>query len=221
MTSCIIFVSGTGLSGGLNVIFEHAISARENGVAVSFALRDKIDPRSEVAWHRISRLSDFEWLSYAELGRRQFDIAMATYWPTCFEIWRANAGRWTYFVQSVESRFPDRDDLIDRLGAESTYRMPLGMITEAAYIQQYLSKIHGQEAELALNGISKEVFQPDGERIGKEINGLRVVVEGALEPERKGTIAAIEVSRQAGVAEIWLLTLTAIREYPGVDRVFS
>ena len=221
MTSCVIFVAGTGISGGANVIFEHAIRARDNGIAVSFALRDKIDPSVDFSWHRVARQPGFEWLSYEDLNYRRFDIAMATYWPTCFELWRANVSRFVYFVQSVESRFPPPDDLLGRLGAESTYRLPLGLVTEASYIQHFLSRIHGQKSDLVLNGISKDLFHPSGTRIGPEPRGLRVLVEGSLEPERKGTVAAIELSRLAGVAELWLLTLSSVSEYPGVDRVFA
>jgi len=219
---CLIFMGGPGLSGGSNVIFEHAINARSNGYEVTFVMREKIDPERDIAWHRIGKMKEFDWLSFEEVGRRKYDVAMATYWPTCYELWRANADQFVYFVQSVESRFPSRADLLGRLGAESTYRLPLGFVTEASYIQRYLKRLHGQEAGLAINGIRKEIFRPDGDRHARcEAGRLRVLVEGSLEPERKGTVEAIEVSREAGVDEIWLLTLSPIDSYPGVDRVFS
>ena len=105
---------------------------------------------------------------------------------------------------------------------DAMYDLPWGFITEAKWIERYLQQIHQQVAAVVPNGIDKELFRCDGPALSPRRPGkLRVLVEGAIDVEFKNVPTAIRLARQAEVDEIWLLTPSDARTYPGVDRVLS
>ena len=75
---------------------------------------------------------------------------------------------------------------------------------------------------LVANGIDKRRFTPVGPVFEPRSDGaLRVLVEGPVEVQMKQVPETIEAVRDSKAAELWLLTSSAIDDYPGVDRVFS
>jgi hypothetical protein len=99
----------------------------------------------------------------------------------------------------------------------------LPVVTEVQWIVDDLHQRFGTEAELAHNGIRKDIYFTIGPR--KEPNrsaGVRVLVEGPLRVFFKNVERTIELCRQSKADEIWLMTSTpGLTSYPGVDRVFS
>jgi glycosyltransferase involved in cell wall biosynthesis len=213
------------ISGGVNVIFRHAMELADAGTTVALVSSSAIQ-RQQIEWHPIAEYfkkhSPLLWVDYADVAGEQFDLAIATWWRTFFDLWKVNASRYGYFVQSIESRFYGSEERAVRSWVDSTYEMPISYVTECKWIQNYLRKLHGHEAFLAPNGIDKQAFHPNGESAApRRLSGLRVLVEGAIDHSFKNVPASIRLAREAKAEEVWLLTSSPVREVVGVDRVFS
>ncbi|MEW6249039.1 MAG: glycosyltransferase family 4 protein [Planctomycetota bacterium] len=207
------------ISGGTNVILEHALGLTRHGHRVWIVTAEPIDPR-RLAWK--PGVETLPLLAQAECRGRKFDLAIATWWRSVYDLPSVPARRYAYFCQSIESRFFTERDPDAQALAEYTYRQPLPIVTEAAWIAVHLRELYGREATLVRNGIDKQIFRPDGEAVApRRADGLRVLVEGALRVPFKRVEWTIELCRRAGVAELWLLTPTACTGYPGVQRVLS
>ncbi len=217
-------ISGIDISGGMNVVFQHAIYLASNGVKVSFIANRKLSIES-YNWHKIFscyKELGIDWLEYQSIGDVNFDIAVATYWATYFELWKVNANSYVYFVQSIESRFVSDYELPRKLYIEATYDLPIGIITEAKWIKHYLETMHNLPVYLVPNGIDKDYLKPEGDTISlREPGKLRVLVEGPLEASFKNVPRTIELCRLSEADEIWLLTSSTCNKYDGVTRVFS
>ncbi len=216
----IVFLIGSAdISGGTYVIFEHALRAQRAGCEVvivpMFALEGVAD-----AWH--PALRELEFATFDEVADRDFDIAIATWWPTVYELPRVRFRHAVYFVQSAESRFyavgPDRD----AAGlAELTYTVGLPAITIAVWLQMYLGFQHGMISFLCRNGIDKSRYAVAGPSIEPRLtDGLRVLVEGSTAP-MKGLEHAVQAALDGGAAEVWLLTPSPVDRMDGVTKVIS
>jgi len=225
----IAFLLGSpDISGGTNVIYEHASRLQKMGHEVCLLTETVIEP-DRCAWHPEAALLGWNTLDAA--GDTLFDIVIATWWQSVFHLCRLRSCNYAYFVQSIESRFfPARDEGrcelrdIDIFAdwCENTYRYPLTVITEASWIQNYIAERFNRQAYLAVNGIRKEVFSADGPCCAERVSGrLRVLVEGPLAVFYKNVEKTIDLCSRAGADEIWLLTSSDIAEYPGVTRCFS
>jgi O-antigen biosynthesis protein len=193
-------VSSSDISGGTNVVFRHAMHLAETGVQVAIISKAALT-RKAVSWHPISAAfghPKLQWLDFFDASAMKFDVAIATFWITCFDLWKVNAANYVFFVQSIESRFYPASDRIVRNVIDALYDLPLGFITEAKWIEHYLQQIHEQVAAVVPNGIDKEVFCCDGQALSPRRPGkLRVLVEGATDVEFKNVPAAIRLARQA------------------------
>jgi O-antigen biosynthesis protein len=212
------------ISGGFNVIFRHAMELARGGITVAIVCKTPVTAE-HVGWHSISEMADHPnllWLDYNEALSHRFDLAIATWWRTFFDLWKVPADRYAYFVQSIESRFYPPEERVTRAAVDATYEAPLGIITEAHWIRDYLQRIHGRDAALAPNGIDKAIFTETGAVISPRSPGrLRVLVEGALDAAFKNVPASIRLAREGGAEEVWLLTPSAADALEGIDRVFS
>ncbi|RMF05339.1 MAG: glycosyltransferase, partial [Alphaproteobacteria bacterium] len=219
MKSLCILIGSADISGGSLVIFEHALHLAENGVDVTIV---PYFPLSDIKcdWHR--GLARLRFATFEELAGRRFDIALATWWRTVYELPRIEASHYAYFVQSIESRFYSEDDAALRRLVEGTYGFGLPAITEAKWIRAYLDTHFGTKAALVPNGCAKAIFHPNGPVVAPRERGrLRVLVEGPLGVDFKNVARTLRLLRASAADEIWLLTLTPLRRYPGVARVFS
>ncbi|TMJ05910.1 MAG: glycosyltransferase family 4 protein [Alphaproteobacteria bacterium] len=218
MKICILMGSAD-ISGGSYVIFEHALYLQSAGADVTIVLAE---PMSGVTpgWH--PALNRLTFKTFAEVAGRQFDLAMATWWRTIYELHRLDARQYCYFVQSIESWFyPDQDAAVRNL-ANSTYLLGLPTITEAKWIKAHLKERFDINAHLVKNGCHKSVYRPDGPVEAPRTPGrLRVLVEGPLGVDFKNIARTIALLRKTLADEIWLLTISPISGYPGVERVFS
>jgi hypothetical protein len=218
MKVCIL-IGSTDISGGTYVIFEHALYLQSKGLDVVVIPSESL-PQSTADWH--PALSVLKFRTFEDVADIEFDLAISTWWRTVYELHRVNAARYCHFVQSIESWFyPDCEPGIQNL-ANSTYTLGLPVITEAKWIKEHLKRQFGTEACLVPNGCKKVVYSPDGPVESPRVAGkLRVLVEGPIDVDFKNVKRTIEILRRTEVDEVWLLTLSDLRSYPGVDRVFS
>ena len=213
---CIFTLGSPAIGGGTNVIFEHATRMVKEGEEVYIVTDRKIEPE-EYAWHTSAHL--LKWVTYDEIKNEKFDMAIATWWRTVYDAYQINAKHYVYFVQSIESKFyPDNEQGLKML-AEMTYLLGMKVITEATWIKEYLSR-YGIDAYLVHNGIRKDIFTLKGDTYEK-CNGLRVLVEGPVDVSFKNVPKTIKLVRESKASEVWLLTSSDVKEYPGVDKVFS
>jgi hypothetical protein len=64
-------------------------------------------------------------------------------------------------VQSIESRFYPLQDRVLRAAVDATYEASLGFVTEAKWIRDYLNRMHGHAAELAMVEHHRSVVSDD------------------------------------------------------------
>lgn len=217
---CVVFLIGSAdISGGTYVIFEHAVRLKRAGCEVVVV---PLFDMSTVAsgWH--PALDELEFATMPEIADRDFDVAVATWWPTVYELPRVRFRHAVYFVQSAESRFyasgPDRDSAA---AAELTYTFGLPAITIATWLQMYLGFQHKTVSFLCRNGIDKTRYALTGPTIAPRSAGrLRVLVEGSMAP-MKGVAQAVAAAVDGGADEVWLLTPSDVTAYPGCQRVLS
>ncbi len=216
------------INGGTYVIYEHASRLQDAGHQVAIITQAAVRPE-RYGWHPAA--GRLEWLTLAEAGRQEFDVILATWWQSPFLLQHLSAAHFAYFVQSIESRFfaeedprdHDKRDLsILKKFCERTYSYALPVITEAAWIREYLHDNYNSTPILVRNGIRKDLYLEHGECAAPRVEGrLRVLVEGPVDVSYKNVPRSVELCRRAGVDEVWLLTSSEIRDFPGVDRVFS
>lgn len=217
-----------GISGGSYVIYEHASRLKRSGHQVAIITRQDVRPE-EHAWH--SSAAELNWLTIRQARTECFDIILATWWETAFLLRKLKSSHYAYFVQSIESRFFEPPDpqhyrnmerTLWRGLCEKTYACAIPMITEAAWIQEYLRRNYNNWPQLVRNGIRKDIYTAEGEAVEPRQPGrFRVLVEGPVEVFFKNVPAAVRLAKEAGAEEIWLLTSSNIKQYPDVDRVFS
>lgn len=213
---CIFTLGSPAIGGGTNVIFEHASKMAKEGEDVYIVTDRKIEPE-EYAWHTSAHL--LKWVTYDDIKDEEFDMAVATWWRTVYELYRVKSKRYVYFVQSIESKFYKDNEQGVKMLAEMTYMLDMKVITEATWIKEYLAK-YGVDAYLVHNGIRKDIFALEGDTY-KKGKGLRVLVEGPVDVDFKNVPKTINLVKQSDADEIWLLTSSKIDSYPGVDKVFS
>ncbi len=212
-------IGSLDIGGGTYVILQHALEAHRRGDRV--VLVPLFPATAETTdWH--PALRELTIATFDEVADQSFDLVVATWWRTVYELHRIRANRYVYFVQSIESRFyaPDQPRFANL--AAATYDLPLSIITISPWMQSYLSLRHGRPAFLAPNGIDKRHFTPFGPQFEPRLEGgLRVLVEGPIDVPMKQVPETIEAVRDSKASEIWLLTSSSIDNYPGVDRIFS
>lgn len=207
------------ISGGSNVIFEHALGLQARGHRVAIVTARAFDP-ARLAWHPRARALAF--LDHAACRARQFDVAVATWWRTVFDLPAVPARRRAYFVQSIETRFCAPDDPESRALVDLGYRLPLPIVTEAHWIAAHLRDHYDRDATVVRNGVDKTLFSATGPVLdATRPLGLRALVEGHVPVGFKRVPLAVRLCRQAGLRDVWLLTGSDVDAYPGVTRVLS
>jgi O-antigen biosynthesis protein len=217
--ACFI-LPAAGLSGGIYVVFEHAIRInKRSNFDIYIVMEDKLNP-DDLFW--FPEAKEINWLTFEEAKDIDFDAVISTWWETCYEAYRLKSKAYLYFNQSVESKFYEPNCVNKRKFADSTYYLNLKMMTEASWIKEYLYSNYGISSALVLNGIRKDLFKPDGPVIAPRSPGkIRVLVEGPLNIILKNTEKTIDLCLNSDVDEVWFLTSSHIIEYQGINRVFS
>ncbi|MFT7650436.1 MAG: glycosyltransferase involved in cell wall biosynthesis [Candidatus Poriferisodalaceae bacterium] len=214
-----VLLGSTDISGGTYVVLQHVLRLQEAGHHVTIVPHWPAT-ESTTSWHRA--YADVQLSTFDEVADQQFDVAIATWWRTAYDLPKVSASHYVYFVQSIESRFHAYEfgatpDLID-----ATYDLPMVAITIAPWLQSFLMLEYERPAFLVPNGIDKHSFTPVGPSVTpRPRDSVRVLVEGPVDVEMKNVPLSIELARRAGATEIWLLTSSDVQEVVGVDRVFS
>lgn len=216
--SIAIILYGLAISGGANVIFHHAAYAADQGAEVTFLTRNG-QGAGTASW--CPGTDRFSYKNIEDAEEDEYDIVIATEWRSAYDAYRIKGKKYIYFVQSIESRFFRPEMGLMRAIAEKTYELDYYYITEASWIRDYLAINHQKNAALVRNGIDKAVFCPTGSCVAGRGEHPRFLVEGHVDNWLKNVPKTISLLQQADVGEIWLATPSRIKEYPGVDRVFS
>lgn len=224
----IIFLLGSAqMSGGTYVILQHATYLASLGYDITLALvfmpmqEFKELQASQTCWH--PAIKTLKFIPIDECKEEHYHMAIFTWWATIYSYDKIHADTYTYFVQSIESRFYQDNFTFMKDIVNRTYQLGLPIITEATWIQSYLTHHYKAQVNLVRNGVLKSVYTEEGAVIAKKSpHQLRVLVEGSLTLNFKNVPRTIAVCREANVGEVWLLTSTVIDACPpGVDRVFS
>lgn len=213
-------VGSMAISGGTYVIVQHAAYLHDQGYDVTLAVQEPFTAQT-LAWH--DRAPGLRCVPIDAAKKEQFDLIIATWWKTVFELQHFKAPRHAYFVQSIESRFYPEAEVPLRALVDATYRFPVTYVTEATWIQDYLATGFGHEVTLVRNGIRKDLYKPTGSAVAPRDpkRQPRVLVEGHFGVAFKNTALGVRLAREAGARDIWLLTGSPVRWVPGVSRVFS
>ncbi|MEG1821085.1 MAG: glycosyltransferase [Malacoplasma sp.] len=213
----VIFLIGSpDVGGGTYVIFQHALKCLEMGDDVTI-VTDEVVTDDRLNWHKEAKKLRF--INYNDAKKEEFDIAIATWWRTIYELPNVKAKDYFYFVQSIESKFYDNSEKEIKWLCDATYTINLKIITEATWIKDFLKLNYNIDAFLVHNGIRKDIYKLDGDVYEK--NGFRILIEGPVDVFFKNVPKTIELARKSNAEEIWLLTSSNISEYPGIDKVFS
>lgn len=208
------------ISGGTYVIIQHATYLHDQGYDVTLAVQEPFTAQT-LAWH--DRASRLRCVQIDVAKAEAFDLIIATWWKTAFELQHFNSPRYAYFVQSIESRFYPETEAPLRALVNATYRLPVTYVTEATWIRDYLTTSYGHEVALVRNGIRKDVYCTSGLVMApRDPNRQpRVLVEGHFGVSFKNTALGVRLAREAGAKDIWVLTGSPVKWIPGVSRVFS
>lgn len=208
----VYIIPGTGVSGGIAVICQHANRLINRGHDV-FLLSDSGDRK--IDWFPNLKASVIieNDLPY------DVDILVATGWSTSFNAINFPAKKKFYFVQSNETRFhPQGSDY--QYFAALSYNLYLNYFTEAVWIKKWLSDNFNHEAELIPNGLDSEIFFPDIP-IETKTKKPRILLEGAIDLPYKGMKEAFSVVSEID-AEIWCVSSFGIPDPSWhCDRFFS
>lgn len=213
-------VGSMAISGGTYVIVQHAAYLHDQGYDVTLAVQEPFTAQT-LAWH--DQASRLRCVPIEAAQSETFDLVIATWWKTAFELRHFNAPRYAYFVQSIESRFyPDTEAPLRTL-VDATYQLPCAYVTEATWIRDHLKTNYGHDVALVRNGIRKDVYRTTGPVMApRDPNRQpRVLVEGHFGVSFKNTALAVRLAREAGAKDIWVLTGSPVKWVPGVSRVFS
>lgn len=172
----ILFLVGSlGISGGTNLILNYAKCLADSGAEVY--LSNLIGVKNDAQWH--PAFHDIHVLESSEAQSILFDLVIATWWPTVYELHKYKTVRYLYFVQSLEHRFAwNSIDLKSEYMAARSYLFNLPIITVADWLQNFLICNSQSPVWFIRNGIDKKLFplREPRPKLGK----LRVLVEGPL-----------------------------------------
>lgn len=216
----ICFLIGSmAISGGTYVIIQHANYLRSAGFDVTLAVQEAFTAAT-LSWH--DQASQLHCIPIEQAKSEEFDLVIATWWKTAFELGNFKAKHYAYFVQSIESRFYPETDVPLRALVDATYKFPVHFLTEAGWIKEYLAEKYGKTSALVRNGIRKDVYKTVGTAISdRPKKQPRVLIEGHFGVKFKNTALALRLAREAGARDIWVLTGSPVRWVPGASRVFS
>lgn len=177
------------LSGGVGVVVTHARNlARDHGFDVTLVTTDA---QGEPHWP-YEHLPHLHIRELPDALNDEFDVVVSTWWETAYSLFQLRSRRYASFVQSLEDRFYEGHESIERLGARLTLDLPVAFITEARWIAEVIEEMRPDAPVfLVRNGIDKGTF-PALDTPPEHEGPLRVLVEGSPESWFKGVGGAID-----------------------------
>ena len=183
------------LSGGVNVVLQHAFRIAERGTDDVFILvREQIHN----TWFE-ALIGKCAIVPLENWKDDSFDIVIATYWETLLALGEVEAKAYVWFCQLYEDRFfPDRNPSVSSMQIAGS--IPLPVVTEAHWLQDLLvSENPDRSVEVVLNGVDKQIFS-ENDRPHSPGEGFSVLIEGSLDAAAKNTAYAIEGSLRSTMA---------------------
>jgi glycosyltransferase involved in cell wall biosynthesis len=164
-------VAGLSPSGGTATVLRHARDLRESGqFEPELVITGEVGDASAAPPGVPVRV-------LAEVTREAYDVAVATWWQTASTLYELQATRRCVFLQSIEHRFYEENDLFERQGAACVLGLPLDYIAVAPWMRRLLTELRpGVRCHLVPNGIDKATFVARSRPVRS--GPLRVLVEG-------------------------------------------
>jgi glycosyltransferase involved in cell wall biosynthesis len=212
------------IGGGIAAVIEHCSRLTGRDFESYIVTEHPTGPNRN--WHPAG--ASLRVLDFQEAQSIDFDIAIATWWKTCYDLHRLRARRYAYFVQSLENRFyePAKNRSLKPL-VRATYHLPVVFITEAKWIRDTILEMRPQaQVFYVRNGIDKNIFNLGSEgSLNPNVSGpLRILIEGPLGVWFKDTTKAIDIA--ASLAFPKRIALVTASDVPPdirrcVDTVYS
>lgn len=133
-------IAGCDISGGLSVTCTHANYLLSRGFDISFICTGQ---KHAIDWYPDQKVEIYE----VEETEDNYDILIATYWTTAFQVKQMKAVKKIYFIQSDERKFYEENS-VERKQVDQTYRFDFDFMTMARWCQDWLREEFGKEAYL-------------------------------------------------------------------------
>ncbi|MBP7690304.1 MAG: glycosyltransferase [Anaerolineales bacterium] len=153
-----LYSPGTGLAGGIKILFEYAnrLAQRGHQVAV-FAPHNRpptwfaLDPRVQLVMPTVG--ADLLASSVPDA-----DVIVGSYWPTLYQIARlpASKGHKVYLIQGYEAEALATPEAVD-----PTYHLPLQRIAVSHWLQSILNDRYQETCAVVPNCYDKTLFYPE------------------------------------------------------------
>jgi len=214
-------VPGVGITGGNNIIFEHASRLADRGHTV-FLLN--MYSHTDINWHprrtlRVLNLDDSQ--TYRHLANTNVDALFATGWQTFYEILRRQltARHFFYFVQAQEALFNPRGSWEHRL-ADITLNAKLNYVTEAGWIREWLGQEFGHDVIKLPHKLNRDIIS-ETDPLSPRNERVRILLEGPLSnPWKRMNDSFLAVQNLD--AEIWCVSGAGeLQPWQRPDRFFS
>lgn len=208
-----------GLSGGIFTIFEHARRLKIKGHDVLIIFQ-----HSDLPIHiaNYPGMEDVPAIFLADLDAEEtFDVAIATWWETAYDIHRIKAAQYAYFVQGFEDRFYDAPDRLYCPYVRETYQESFKFFVISEALQRSLKLRFDREATVIRCAVNHELFAVPP-AVPRSSDRLRVLVEGPGGPWYKRVDLAFSVLKHLPDTEVVYLSSDGVCD-PGwhVDHYFE
>jgi O-antigen biosynthesis protein len=219
MKKICFLLNAVSISGGVYVVFQHAGYMQDQGFDVTVAVKNEFTSKT-FGWHPDAKF--LKIIPLTEAYEKNYDLVVATFWNTIYELPKFNTNRFAYFVQSIESRFYEATDQRHSLALQ-TYKLPIYFVSIADWMGAYLQNIGASNIWVVKNGMRKDLYSSSlvENDYANRSKGVRILVEGPFGVPYKNTALAIKVAKNLGIKDIWVLTSTPVRSIPWVSKVFS
>ncbi len=210
-----------GISGGLYVVYKHAHYLAEKGHSVEIIIVSEQLGLTVTCFPEFS-LKTLSLTEAIEAGT-QYDVLIATWWETFYQMFQLESCHYLYFCQSDERKFYAQAASFELPFVELTYKdKDVGIITMARWIQHWLKKSYDIRAEYAPNGIYIQIFHPDVKPNEEKKDRLRVLIEGPGSIPFKQVDLAFRVTNRIPDIEVWLVSTDGVvKKEWRYDRFFS
>jgi glycosyltransferase involved in cell wall biosynthesis len=200
------------------LILQYAKALKDAGAEVTLGFM--LGTAKDVNWH--PHALEFTCLPLSKCTSSLYDLAIATWWPTVFELPKIRASRHLYFVQSLESRFAlNVADEFSEVKAAASYSFGIPMVTVASWLQNLLIAETGTPVWFIRNGIDRSVFPLAKHPKQLSSRKPKVLVEGVLGVAMKAVEETLVACRKAGDIELWHVTPEIGGGSAQADQVFE
>ncbi len=212
----VYIIPGTGLSGGIAVIVQHANKLIKRGYKVILL---STDGSININWIKCDA-PIFPYSSKLKFLFKNPDLLIATAWSTVEFLDKIPSKRKLYFVQSDERRFFKEDEKEWIKKVEKTYKKDCEFFTMAKWIQKWLKEEFNKDSYYVPNGIDLNCFYKV-KSIERKNKPFRILLEGPTSLWFKGMDDAYEATRGLD-SEIWMVSaLGKPKDEWKIDKFFE